>query len=289
MARSARHPGPSRGFTLAELLVATAIAAIAAATSAFAFARATDGARLAGSTNGVTEAVAAARAMALRDHAPVAVVFRPRHEGGAAQRVDAVLARWSGDVTAAGSARYDRFVPVAGALPRPLAAGVSVAGPAYRHAVDASGDWHGRPADLMWVAPTWLPGRALEPAEAPGELIGVMFGPGGETITRRAAGDTDGFWVDFDGDGAWDLEGAPDEAPPPESARWELRGPADEPLVNAAPFLAVFDEVEARVVACADDWRGDGGSERRAIELSEYVSARADRIHFNRYTGAALR
>jgi prepilin-type N-terminal cleavage/methylation domain-containing protein len=289
MARAPRHPGASRGFTLAELLVATSIAAIAAASGAFAFARAMDGARLAESTNGATEAIAAARAMALRDHAPVAVVFRPRHDGGAAQRVHAVLARWSGDVTAAGSARYDRFVPVAGALPRPLAAGISVAGPAYRHAIDASGDWYGRPADLMWVAPTWLPGRALAPAEAPGELVGVMFGPGGESITRRAGGDTDGFWVDFDRDGAWDLGGAPDEARPPESARWELRGPADEPLVNAAPFLAVFDEAEAREMAGADDWRGDGGSARRAIELSEYLSARAERIHFNRYTGAALR
>jgi prepilin-type N-terminal cleavage/methylation domain-containing protein len=288
MAPAPRQPGTSRGFTLAELLVATAIAAIIAAAGAFAVGRAMDGARLAAGANGATEAVAAARAMALRDHAPVAVVFRPRLEdGGASQRIDAVLARWSGDVTAAGGARYDRFVPVAGARARPLAAGISIAGPAYRHAIDSDGAWHGRPADLMWVAPTWLPGRALDPAEAPGELIGVMFGPGGETITRRAGGDTDGFWVDFDRDGAWDLGGAPDDLPA--SERWELRGPADEPLVNAAPFVAVFDEVEARAIAGADDWRGDGGSARRAIELTDSITARADRIHFNRYTGAALR
>ena len=55
------------------------------------------------------------------------------------------------------------------------------------------------------------------------------------------------------------------------------------------PFVAVYDDEEPREMFGADDW-GDFETYRAELTGPEgYINLRADRIHFNRYTGVAMK
>ena len=60
----------------------------------------------------------------------------------------------------------------------------------------------------------------------------------------------------------------------------------DEVVVNLVPFLAVFDDDDVRRTYDAAQWSDPG---IRTADLSAYIDRRADRIHFNRYTGVAMK
>jgi hypothetical protein len=67
--------------------------------------------------------------------------------------------------------------------------------------------------------------------------------------------------------------------------------PLDEPLVDYVPYLAVFNEKEARerFPTTASGWRGpkSGPSQARVFDHTSFINEQADRITFNRFTGVA--
>jgi hypothetical protein len=69
--------------------------------------------------------------------------------------------------------------------------------------------------------------------------------------------------------------------------------PLDEPLVDYVPYLAVFNETEARKLYNATTWQGTGAGaiggngipSPRVRDQSSFIDEQSDRITFNRYTG----
>jgi hypothetical protein len=71
--------------------------------------------------------------------------------------------------------------------------------------------------------------------------------------------------------------------------------PLDEPLVDYVPFLAVFNDAEARdrFEASLSLWRGTGAAAiggngsppPRIRDQSLFIDEQSDRITFNRFTG----
>ena len=275
------HPQGGRGlrrrcaFTLVELLVVMGVIAVLATVTLVSVRAITDNARLSSATNTVMAALDNARALAMKKNTIVLVVFRPRFEGNNKQVVEVVTAKWSGDSRPVGGVLYDRFVPIPDVPIRQLPVGVKIAGPYYRDP-ETFGDGmaYGQPTDELWVTQTHLPAT---PPEAGGELIGVMYMPDGTTQTRNPQNDSSAPWVDFDNNGTQDTPGGDP---------WEYRDPNDETRVNLVPFLAAYDDEEAREMFGDDDWNS---LETRVLELTQYITQFADRIHFNRYTGVAMK
>jgi prepilin-type N-terminal cleavage/methylation domain-containing protein len=269
--RSPLHDG--RAFTLAELLVAMAIIALLATITVVAVGGIANDARLATGKNTVTTVLDNARALAIRRNRVVLVVFRPREHGENEQYVEAVFAEWRGESPPlpGESQVHDRFVPIPDVPARALPRGIQVACPLYGLVIQ---EYPGRENDTVWVTQTYLPNQ---PVEAPGQLVGVMYAPDGSTITRNSQNDSSSPWVDFDLDHVWDRTNG---------EIWKVIEPDDEPFVNLSPFLAVYDDTEAREMTGAQGWSSD---DKRTLELTDYITTRADRIHFNRYTGVVTR
>ena len=66
--------------------------------------------------------------------------------------------------------------------------------------------------------------------------------------------------------------------------------PRDEPLVDYVPYLAVFNDAEARDRFNSSTWKGtniggNGSPPPRIRDQSLFIEEQSDRITFNRYTG----
>ena len=179
-----------RGFTIIELLVVIGIIGILATLTTLGARRLTASSRLAAGTNAVTNALGVARAAAIRDSQPTALVFRPvwdPNKPSAPQRVEMVVARSTGErvlffqTDGDESGWADRFIPVSNVPAILLPEGIKVAGPIYD--------------------PLPLPGSPINEsafatqAELPllvnctesiefNRTVAVLFGPQGEFITR---------------------------------------------------------------------------------------------------------
>ena len=211
----------------------------------------------------------------------------------------------------------DRYLPVPGVPVRELPFGILVAGPAFGFVTNASvgvndSQWRTQPifagvSNFAVNPPTFAPNLAQ------GELgwaIGVMFGPDGRVLSRNpdqvvevvttSGGNQNAYtkgFVDFDGDGY-----------PYSGSTQAFSGgvanvdffiydePADEPLIDCVPFLAVFNAAEARerFPVSVDSWRGaastqtigtSGNPPARIRDQSLFIEEQSDRIVFNRYTG----
>ncbi|MCZ6734836.1 MAG: prepilin-type N-terminal cleavage/methylation domain-containing protein [Planctomycetota bacterium] len=272
-------------FTLVELLVVMGVIAVLATVTLVSVRAITDNARLSSATNTVMAALDNARALAMKKNKLVLVAFRPRLEGTNQQLVEIVTAQWSGDSSFVGGGLYDRFVPIPDVPIRQLPVGVKVAGPYYRDPDPPFGDdmAYGQPTDELWVTQSHLP--AMGGFEAGGELIGVMYMPDGTTQTRNPQNDSSAPWVDFDNSGDEDVD-FNDPNFPDGGDFWEFDHPDDETDINLVPFLAAYDDEEAREMFGDDDWNS---LETRVLELTKYITQFADRIHFNRYTGVAMK
>ncbi len=259
-------------------------------------------ARLSSATNTVMAALGNARALAMKRNRPVLVAFYPRVEGRKS-RVDVMTAVWTGDSFVAEVSYptrpndrpvFDRFRPLPEAPVRSLPAGIKVAGPDYAGYADHAG--LGLDQDSVWLVMTEL----TKSGEAPGKLVGVMYAPDGTTLLNNAANDSDFFWIDLNDSGILEMDLSGNsivdptdpqdrvfEIPPVNLFVFvELGHPEDEVAINIVPFLAVYDDREAREMYDASTW---GNPDERTRDLSEYINDRADRIHFNRYTGVAMR
>ena len=208
----------------------------------------------------------------------------------------------------------DRFIPVAGVPARDLPSGILVAGPAFGFVTDdvtGANDrqWRTQPrfagvVNLSVSPPTFA--SDLTKTEI-GWAIGVLFGPNGRVLSRNpeqvleletasSASQTNQnayvkAWVDYDGNG-FPRRGTTLYFG---SANTNVNyfvydEPTDEPLVDYVPYLAVFNDAEARERFNAATWRGtsignSGNPPPRIRDQSLFIEEQADRITFNRYTG----
>jgi prepilin-type N-terminal cleavage/methylation domain-containing protein len=274
---------PSRGFTLAELLIVMGVIGVLSTLTLVSIRAITRDARLSSATNTVMAALDNARALAMKRNQPVLVAFYPRVEGRQS-RVDIITAAWTGDSLVADvgspgnytSHVFDRFRPVSEVPIRSLPARVKVAGPAYADDMDD-----------LWLVMTEL----TRPAEPLGQLVGVMYAPDGTTLLVNSANDSDFYWIDLNDSGDLEIDDGNGVIDPTDPADrvflfFQLGHAFDEVAINIVPFVAVFDETDARDRFGDDDW--NVGS-NRDDELTQYIVQYADRIHFNRYTGVAMR
>ena len=261
------------------------------------------------------------------------------------QVIEIVTARWTGEVVTGDTPRptgvtgqipddqwADRFLPVPGVPAVRLPPGILVAGADFGNSRDNQvGSW-----DNQWRTQPRFGGTVTSSVPAGGTApvtvftpdlartemgfgIGILFGPDGRTLSRNpeqvtevdTGSDNPNAWVrafvDYDGNGypSWGTTYCPD---------WNnldqliYDEPLDEPFIDLTPYLAVFNEEEARErFAPQSDaatsgwraWRGTSireappfgpaltGSGPRIRDLSLFVNEQADRITFNRFTGVA--
>ena len=284
------------GYTLVELLIAVGIIAVLGTLTALSVRGIAKDARLSSAENSVTASLAAARGLAMKEHTPIAVVFRVRWDPdnpGERQRTEIVTAKWTGEsIHPEDIISFDwileRFLPVNGVPVRVLPPGIKVAGPSYDLEEDLT--WRTQP-ELALTDPD------LADPEAPGAVIGVMFGPDGTVITRNPRNNTGNYraFVDFS-NGDLDMSGDPlggfnnewqdlgDTTSTPK--RWFYDEPEDENNINFVPFLAVYDDDEARE-AKTRSW-SDSYYETELTGRNGFIAKNGRLIHFNRYTGVVI-
>ena len=291
-----RH-APSRcllGFTLVELIVVIVIMTILAGFSAMAYRGIAADLRMSSAANTVSAALDNARAMAIKKNRYVITVFRPRLvNGDTQQEIDIVIAQWNNDSANADRGNgviwtYDRFTPVPGLLVRTIKGGVNVAGPGY-----------GRGDDDTWWVCTYLPANAADPSnEAFGSMVGVLYNPEGRVVVRNAESGSDRIWVDFDLDGDQTISDdeivdwpRPNPLPSWLGDYFILEIPEGEPFISMTTILAVFNEEECRSAYDVTRWTpdGNGQSDLRDNEYTEYIDTNSDRVQFNRYSGVPLK
>jgi prepilin-type N-terminal cleavage/methylation domain-containing protein len=285
----------ARCFTLLELLVAMGIIALLATIAVFSVRNLSRDAKLSSGTNTVIAVLGEARALAMKNNALVLVVFRPNWDPqnpARRQFTEAVIAQWTGQ-----SLRFsnnptnpdfyslsDRFVPIQGKLPRPLPIGIKVAGPHYE--INQDTFWLTQP-ELRQVCREWI---------RYSQLVGVMFGPTGEMLTRNpnASGGDHKTFVDFNNNGLQDINGAGWTSCPSNTLPfWFMDDSRDECNVNLLPFLCVYDDDQAREFGNPANWGAQAAYEADLVgpiagNNIAYISRLANRIHFNRYTGVAM-
>ena len=108
-------------------------------------------------------------------------------------------------------------------------------------------------------------------------MIAILYGPDGTTFTRNSQSDSRKLYVDFNNDRFQQDDPVPD---------FNQTFEHDEPFLAIAPFIAVFDDDEAREMFDTTQW---GDVDIRREDITEYITQFADRIHFNRYTGVAMK
>jgi len=310
-----RRPANVRrfAFTLTELLAAMAIIVVIAGITVVSVRNLAREARLSSATNTVIAALDTGRAMAIRENTLVAVVFRARPVGENRQQIEIVTARWTGETPLlpvdGDMEPIDRFVPIPNVAARRLPVGISISAPLYHStSTGEDGDW-----DEVWGYASYLP--EVAPAgeserEPPGRVFAVIYTPDGRTVMRNSASNSARIFVDFNNDGLQQISGCtvcehngqsgvlnylnPPEIPDPfpggmfSIGMMFQRTANDEPYLTVVPYLAVYNEDNFRNEFSPQDWVPDQW-QLKHDELTEFVNENAERIHFNSYTGVAMR
>lgn len=283
-----------RAFTLTELLVVMGVLAVLAVLTAVGVQKISRESRVASAVNTVTGMLGSARALAIRENAVVVVAFRPIWDPTNRQKpqqTEVVVAKWTGERAFFNPGGQfpniaDRFF-VADRVPAVrLPSGVKVAGPLYEFGNDE-----------VWVSQAELPelNPGCKEALDYGRMIAVMFAPDGTLVTRNpysSAGDSKAF-IDFNKIDLTPADNDPQDcvnaggcATSTFQQYWLQDDVNDETNLTLVPFLAIFDDRQARERRTLD-W---GNAANMLAELNGpagFITASSDRIHFNRFTGVA--
>ena len=296
------------GFTLLELLIVIAIITVLSVVTVISVGSISRDVKLSTGINRVTSTLATARAEAIRSNKPVMVSFRMvkdvRRPGKPAQ-VEMAVSRWTGEfltptqVGYSGNAHSERYELVPQIPPQLLPDGVKV-GCSY---ADFGLVNNGEEVWCFMTSGPFLPVDVDSDGSADyftsqdkGEMIGVLFGPDGQLLTRNTQSLTSGGvwvckWIDFNNDGK--LERATVLPGNSNNSFFYQNDTIDEPFMNMAQFLVIYDEQRAREEVDFTLWSGETSAGAHALakhnSLGVWVNENADRIHFNRYTGMAER
>jgi prepilin-type N-terminal cleavage/methylation domain-containing protein len=288
-----------RGFTLAELLVVMGLLGLLSVLTAISVKKITGDAKLSSATNVVTAALSNARAYAMKNNKVVMVVFRPSwnaSEPSKPEVMEVVLAEWTGRTYTFGGVS-DGFVPIPRMAVKTLPPGIRVAGPMYEGIQNNVGQdefWY-IPTNLKLSDPDFIPSASQRETVTRGSaLIGVMYAADGTTITQNPKSDSVRLFVDFNNDGLFVQENGSTSVNPDYFFNEGPGSYADEPAVQVVPFLAIYDENDARQRFDTSAWKNDPEQPgtfltNRGIELSQYINQFSHRVYFNRYTGVIMR
>jgi type II secretory pathway pseudopilin PulG len=296
--------GRRSSFTLTELLVVMGVIALLAGLTAISYRTVAKDAKLSSGKNTVMAVLDNARAMAMKRNKIVVVVFRAHPINQKEQAIEASFAEWSGESYYNPNVGIvDRFRPVPNIQSRLLPTDIQVACPQYGGGVDG-----------VWQNCSYFPG--IQNGEQPGAILGVMFATDGTVITRNNRTNSHRMFVDFNDDRLQrqlvdngqlrmcDLmdnavvPGSTDDYPDENTCDlgngssgtltqfFCHRHSDDEPYITTAPFLTVYNDQQARDMYDTATWTN---GQQRVGDLTQYISANADRIHFNRYTGVAMK
>jgi len=75
-------------------------------------------------------------------------------------------------------------------------------------------------------------------------------------------------------------------ATPSIGSYFDIEIQASEPFVSMTPILAVFNEEACRKAFDLTLWIDN--ADKRVVDYTEFIDLNADRIQFNRYSGAVL-
>jgi prepilin-type N-terminal cleavage/methylation domain-containing protein len=268
-----------RGFTLIELMVVIGIIVILLGITVFAVAAMAKDSKQSSAVNAVQSALGKARALAMQRGEPVLIAFLP-HVDEDYEHPHIVYAAYSGQsyINDTGTFRQlvDRFIPLTGLETDSLPRGIKVAAPWY-----AVGD---AASDQVWIAASSIVAIANN-GEVPGAIVAVMFDADGSVITENARSDSTRIFLDVNNDGMQQYGGAAVD-PASFSDTFAQIEEADEVYLSFAPFIAVYDDDEAREFKDPGDWNNGATKD---TELTQYIDEFADRLHFNRYTGVVMR
>lgn len=232
-------------------------------------------ARLSTARNAITAGLDNARAIAMRDNEYVLAAFRVKWNEGEDQVTELVLAKWTRDSHIDDWRLLDRYELIPDYAPRALPVGIKVAGTWY--------DLPGVSSDFTWITQPELK-YSESGSETPDRfrMIGMIFAPDGSIVSRNLASGADRNYIDFNRNGGRDYIAS-------DGAKYDYVNLDDEPNVEQVPFLAVYDDREAREIRLNDTWNSASRIDQDLTGPEGYIALRADRIHFNRYTGVAMR
>lgn len=301
-----------RGFTLIELLAVIGILITLATLTAISVQKIGKDGRLVRGTNTVLNVLESARSRAILEQRPMLVVFTTAVQRSGSGATDPIVAEWTEAVVTrleeplipsennvdgtSGSTLmrqtfYDRFEPHPELQPVRLPEGIKVAGP--RSDIGRDGIWGTQPE--------------IRNGEY-GRMVGVLFGTDGSLLTRLPGGGQANaaqyrsLVADLNQDG---LQNAPDQSESGYITRWfHYDDLTDEPGVESAQTLAVFDDAQARQVYDPSRWRGadlaydrndplkacslmNPGQDRKVCEQSAFIQQFSERVVINRFTGRA--
>lgn len=277
-----------RSFTLAELVVVMGIVAIIATITVIAVAQIADDARLSSARNAVVAALETARSHAMENNRLTMVVF-PAHfdpdEPEEGQHTDIVICEWLGETVQTPDGRLkDRFIPVKTLARRELPPGIKVAGPWYDL---------GSQSDFVWVTqPEFKPMISGAEVDDRGRMIGIVYGPAGDIRTQTAESGGDDSFVDFNLDGFQNCQSC-SVVDLWQYTDWNIEGQVNnkENNIELMPYVAVYDDAAAREELDSPFPNDIAYSQLVGAQASPggWIRRNADRIHFNRYSGAVLR
>jgi prepilin-type N-terminal cleavage/methylation domain-containing protein len=286
------------GFTLLELLIVIAIITVLSVVTVISVGSIARDVKLSTGVNRITSALGTARAEAIRSNTPVMISFRMvkdlRRPGKGAQ-VEIAVSRWSGDFYSPENVDYDgyvwseRYELVPEIPPQLLPDGIKVACSFadFGLVTNSEQSWA-----FMSTGPfERVPDTDIYLSKDPGQMIGILFSADGELQTRNnrsvsSSGLRTAKWIDFNGNGI--LERGTGDG---NNAFYSQNELTDEPFMNMAQYLLVYDEQEAREAVDFTRFDRDDFTyisqylNAKNEVLGTWVNENADRLHFNRYTG----
>jgi hypothetical protein len=265
----------------------------------------------------VLNTLESARTLAIKEHRPILLAFtvKTKRAGNGFSNgmyTDAVMSQWTRIIVArlrdelvnsdptqttpTSSSEYvDMFEPHPGVAPIDLPEGIKVAAPQM--------DFQRR--DAVWITqPTFRDTNTVFTDMEYASLIAVLFSPDGTVLTKLPGGGTanigNGRYVvlDLDQDG----QQKPLNAAVNSSGWFTYYYEGEEPNIQLAPFIAVFNDAALRESYDINNWKGNNqptwvsgspcssygvGRTRMNCEQSEWINQFGDKIYFNRYTGRA--